>query len=445
MNGGNFFVELPLRAQLEKKIREHNILEYDTSSTSNCISDIFDGELYKSLRRKIGNVPLITLTLNTDGVRVFKSKKKASLWPIQVFINEVSPMKRFKTDNIILSGIWFGSDPVFELYFKPLIKELNDLEENKINIYSGSEMKIVTVRVLLISSDLPAKAKWMKMKQYNGEFGCTYCHHPGYMVGDSTSSKYILTSEEHSLRTHASTMALMKSYLETGEERFGVIGVSPVIGFKDFDLIRGTVIDYLHCLLEGVTSLVADLWFDSKNHREPYYVTPRSQAFVEKNLSCITPMKTFSIKPRPVADKNWWKAHEYKYWLLYYAVPCLNGILKQAYLNHFTFFSEAAFIFLKTSISRSEYQKATKYLMKFHDDFEKLYGEQNMMHNVHLLKHIPKCVSDCGPLWAYSNFNFESNNGSLVKHVKGTTDVERQISTKYAFNNVLASLKNLNI
>lgn len=104
MNDGNFFIELPLREQLEKKILEHNILEYDTSSTLNYISDIFDGELYKSLRRKIGDVPFITLTLNTDGVRVFKSKRKASLWPIQLFINEVSPMKRFKTDNIILSG-----------------------------------------------------------------------------------------------------------------------------------------------------------------------------------------------------------------------------------------------------------------------------------------------------------------------------------------------------
>lgn len=219
MNDGNFFIELPIREQLVKKISEHNALGYDTSSNSSCITDIFDGELYKSLRRKIGNVPLITLTLNTDGVRVFKSKKKASLWPIQFFINEVSPMKRFKTNNIVLSGIWFGSDPVFELYLQPFIKELKDLEENKINILTNDHInKVVTVRVLLISTDLPAKSKWTKMKQYNGEFGCTYCHHPGFMVGESVTSKYILTTEKYSLRTHASMMALMKSYSETGKE-----------------------------------------------------------------------------------------------------------------------------------------------------------------------------------------------------------------------------------
>lgn len=249
MNGGNFFIELPIRDQLVRKIQEHDVLKYDTTSTSNCIKDIFDGELYKSLRRKVGNVPLVTLTLNTDGVRVYKSKRKASLWPIQMFINEVSPMKRLKSDNNILSGIWFGTDPSFELFLKPLINELNDLEENKITIPIDNVMNTVTVRVLLISTDLPAKGKLMKMKQFNGYFGCTYCHHPGSRVDES--HKYTITSEEYLLLTHESTIALIKSYIETGKESFGITGVTPVIGFKDYDLIRGTVIDYLHCILEG--------------------------------------------------------------------------------------------------------------------------------------------------------------------------------------------------
>lgn len=252
MNDGHFFVELPLREQIEKKISENNILDFDTSSNSADIKDIFDCDLYKSLRAKVGDGPSITLTLNTDGVRVFKSKKKASLWPIQMFIIEVAPNKRFKQANIILTGIWFGKDPNFEIYLKPLNKELRDLEEKKINVIINDEKRTVTVRVLLVSSDLPAKAKLMKMKQFNGEFGCSYCLHPGFMIGGSTTSKYTLSSENYNLRTHSSTVALMKLKLSTGKEAFGVIGVSPVIGFKDYDLILGTVIDYLHCILEGI-------------------------------------------------------------------------------------------------------------------------------------------------------------------------------------------------
>ncbi|KAG4073203.1 hypothetical protein HA402_013468 [Bradysia odoriphaga] len=201
------------------------------------MTDIFDGELYKSLK---------------NGVRVFKSKRKASLWPIQMFINEVLPSKRFKQENIILNGIWFGTDPVFEIYLKPLIEELKNLEENKILVQNNNVDNVaVTVRVLFVSADAPARCKVLKFKQYNGEFGCTYCLHPGFMVGASTTSKYTLSLEGYKLRTHASTVALINSLLTTGKEILGVMGVSPLIGFKDYDLILGTAIDYMHCVLEG--------------------------------------------------------------------------------------------------------------------------------------------------------------------------------------------------
>lgn len=98
--------------------------------------------------------------------------------------------------------------------------------------------KDVTVRVLLFSSDLPAKSKVLKMKQFNGEFGCSYCLHPGFMVGSSTSSKYTESTEEYSLRTHASTLALIRLLISTGLESFGITGISPLLAFKDFNLIN---------------------------------------------------------------------------------------------------------------------------------------------------------------------------------------------------------------
>lgn len=154
MNSGFFFVQLPLRDQLKKKFYENQeILTYDTSPNSNIIADVFDGELYKSLKSTVGLDPLVTLTMNTDGVKVFKSKRKASLWPIQFFINEVPPQRRFKQYNIILTGVWFGKDINFDLYFKPLIEELKDLDERKI-IVDG---KSVTIRVLHTTTDSVAR------------------------------------------------------------------------------------------------------------------------------------------------------------------------------------------------------------------------------------------------------------------------------------------------
>lgn len=54
-----------------------------------------------------------------------------------------------------------------------------------------------------------------------------------------------------------------------------------------------------------------------------------------------------------------------------------------------------------------------------------------MTYNVHLLLHLADCVRHCGPLWAYSAFHFEGNNGVLIKLVNGTTDVLAQVAEKY--------------
>lgn len=65
------------------------------------------------------------------------------------------------------------------------------------------------------------------------------------------------------------------------------------------------------------------------------------------------------------------------------------------------------------------------------DSFEFLYGQSNMMFNVHLLKHLADCVRSIGPLHTYSNYNFEDHIGHLVALQNGTTDVVSQVCEKY--------------
>lgn len=442
MNNGHFFIQLPLRQQILKKIlRNPGILNFNTTSDPDNIKDISDGTLYKSLKQKVSDGNLVTLTVNTDGVKVFKSKSKSSLWPIQMIINEIPAFRRFKKENIILSGIWFGSTPDFDVYFKPLSDELEDLDENKIQVKIANTMYKIVLRVLLVTADTVARCKILMFKQFNGTFGCTYCLHPGAKIGDSNSYKYPVGESDYCRRTHSNSISLMKLALKTGECICGVKGISPLIAFKDYELIQGTVVDYMHCVLEGVVSLLLDLWLDSENHFHKYYVTPRMEEIINKNLDCIKGLKSFTRRPRSTQEKSFWKANEFRCWLLYYGLPCLKGVLKDSYFRHFALLSEAIFIFLQTNISKTEFDRASRNIKEFVKNFEKLYGEQNMMYNVHLLEHLSECVKSCGPLWAYSNFNFESNNGWLVQNVKGTTDVEKQLATRYFYYDVLEDLK----
>lgn len=444
MNEGHFFIQLPIRKQLEKKIIANNVLNYDTKPHSHCITDVFDGTLYKSLRKKFGDGKLITLTKNTDGVRVFKSKRKSSLWPLQFFINEIPRNERFKLENIILSGIWYGKDPDFSLYMKPFTDELADLNRNKIKIKTDGKSFEISVRGLLMTADTPARCKVLAMKQFNGSFGCTYCLHPGTVMEHSTNNnrKYSVHPKyEYTARTHADTVKLMNDFYMHGEAINGILGVSPLLAIEDFDLIYGTPIDYFHNVLEGVTHQLADLWFSSSNHFQDFYITPRGVATVNKNIECIKPLKSFTKNPRPIEDRDYWKGNELHKWLLFNGIPCLKGILKEKYLKHFALLSESIYILLKTSISPTDLKKAASNLKTFVLNFEIFYGKENMFYNVHLLTHLIIIVIKCGPLWAYSNFNFESFNGVLIKHINGTTDVEHQILSKYVYNDVLNNLK----
>lgn len=109
----------------------------------------------------------------------------------------------------------------------------------------------------------------------------------------------------------------------------------------------------------------------------------------------------------------------------------LFGFINYRYLNHFAELVDAMHILSSTCINQNDLQKARQLLSNFAYNFELLYGEENMVFNVHLVHHLVDCVEFNGPLFAYSNNCFEDKIGNLVSSVKGTTDVTTQVCDRY--------------
>lgn len=107
------------------------------------------------------------------------------------------------------------------------------------------------------------------------------------------------------------------------------------------------------------------------------------------------------------------------------------------FTKHLAKLVDAVHITNSTSIDTNDLQKAEDSLISYVEEFELLYGESNMVYNVHQLLHICKCVKVNGPLFTYSNYSMEDNIGHLVSLVKGTTDVASQINTKYTLEKSL--------
>ena len=59
---------------------------------------------------------------------------------------------------------------------------------------------------------------------------------------------------------------------------FGVKGPSWLSIIPNYNIIQGNVIDYMHCVLLGVTKMLQQLWCDSKHSRELWYCEDKSNS-----------------------------------------------------------------------------------------------------------------------------------------------------------------------
>lgn len=111
-------------------------------------------------------------------------------------------------------------------------------------------------------------------------------------------------------------------------------------------------------------------------------------------------------------------------------------------MDHLVKLIDAIHILSGTSITDTKLHTAQSLLIAFVEDFEILYGEKNMVYNIHQLKHLVECVRRNGPLSTYSNNAMEDKIGHMVTYVNGTTDVTSQILSKYLLEqNLMVSME----
>lgn len=158
--------------------------------------------------------------------------------------------------------------------FHPLLVELKEIQNNGGIVVNRNGRKYAFMPFIThCCCDLPAKVKVQGTMGHAGHYACGYCFHKGSSVKTTPKGRpyvrYIKTKRTE-LRTHDSMLDIYKQL--KSEPIKGVRRISCMIAAKDFDLINGFTIDYMHCVLLGVTKKLCTLWFDSSNHKPPYYI-----------------------------------------------------------------------------------------------------------------------------------------------------------------------------
>lgn len=321
-----------------KDIQEALLNSRPKQSSDHKIRDICDGLEYKKLSSDGGILSdknNFSLTVNTDGAPVFESSK-CSIWPLQFFINELPADIRFKAENVLLAGLWFGAkDPRMDVFMIPFMEEALSLHNTGFN-WKKQSGETVTSKVVTLCCCLDSVARPMVqgIKQFNGYYGCSYCLHPGKNVDGSCVRFTESGQPSHEERTDSGIRKDMRKAVKKGKIVNGVKSMSPFYILPSFNLVYGFVIDYMHCVLLSVTRTMANLWLDSANHYQPYYIC-LSAGVVDNRLKSITPPSKVTRFPRPISQRSAWKANEWRNWLLFYSLPCLKGVRPKKYYEHF--------------------------------------------------------------------------------------------------------------
>ncbi|XP_030264254.1 uncharacterized protein LOC115575952 isoform X8 [Sparus aurata] len=430
LHEGHFFISIPLKGQLKDILENqgmHDLCFPADDSSREVINDICDGTLYQALQSN-SEVDFLSLTFNCDGVPVFQSSK-FSIWPILCCVNEIPPQCRDK--HVLLCALWFGSKkPDMTCFFKPFVEECANLSKTGFKWHHPIDQSWRNVKVhpLCCVCDAVARPLLQNFKQFNDEYGCGVCLHPGVQMrkGQGNSRVYTCSAEKPSDRNHKTTVEIGQIAEREGKTILGIKGPSAIVDLAKFDLINGMVPDYMHCVLLGVCRQMATLWIDSKSYSEPWYIGTQT-AIMDRHLLSIKPPGIVARVPRSLTERKFWKAHEWQHWLLYYSLPVLKGILPQKYHSHWALLIEGISILLGSELSTEQINHAHDALVYFVGGVQALYGEEHMTFNVHSLLHLSQSVVHWGPLWAHSAFMFEAFNGYLLKQVKSSQAVPQQI------------------
>lgn len=423
----SYFVSFDLKSQLRSIIIDYcteifNFRKELINGNSENITDVYSGSCLKSLT---ADEFIYSLTINTDGVNIFESSPDMSLWPILLVCNFLPPNLRYLQKNMVVAATYNGNTkPNFIQYFDPIAQQLVDLGSNGLQLNSVNYKFFVTHG----SFDLPAKYAIHQMTQYNGTNACTQCRHPGQKVGKLT--RYTTTTTKYQQRTHNDMIMSIYQFSNSGQILHGVRGMSAMIGFLRFDLVKSLAHDYMHGQLLGNTKRLLQFFFLPKFKKQPFYLNPMKRRILDKRLSLVKPCRFVKRKPNSFKNFQSFKASEYRAILLYFH-PIFAGILPKKYYDHFRLLSSAIYILLSSKITPENLNIADQKLQQFVVQFEVFYGKEYMTMNVHGLTHIAEHVKNLGPLWSYSLFPFEQYNGKLKKYVTSSNDILSQITTKY--------------
>ena len=382
--------------------------------TSTNIINLETGEfcyfgIQKVLSKIVGNnsfIKEIHVCFNVDGIPLFKSSK-LQLWPILGLIKNIPHSSPFTI------AVFCGKNKPkpLDTFLKPFIEELNNLLQNG---FINESKDYFNVKVHSFICDAPARAYLKCTKSHTGYSSCDKCT----VHGEYYMNKVVLDSLISQKRTD-------ESFRQQLDEEHH-IAQTPLAQLP-INLIKCFPTDYMHNICLGIVKKLLNTWVGGplKVRLPNHKVKTISQHLLD--LKKYIPLE-FNRKPRALDELPYWKATEFRMFLIYLGPLVLKDMLDIAVYENFLAFHFSIFILLsKKHIKQFGVSFVRNIINILIKHFKTIYGLDFMIYNVHLLSHICDDVEELGVLDNFSAFPFENYLGQLKSLVKSPTHPLQQI------------------
>ncbi|XP_035712542.1 uncharacterized protein LOC110856045 isoform X2 [Folsomia candida] len=366
-------------------------------------------QLIESHRVSIGNK--ITLQFNIDGIPISKSSGK-QFWPILSYAVEL--------DKIFEVGIYCGNEkPKDSLDFlNYFVQELSELCDNGLQIKNNNFDIVIDSFIC----DAPARAFILNIKGHTGYFGCSKCTQEGKYIKNRVTFPKIDCPK----RTNDGFRLKVDE-----DHHHGLSGLEKL----NIDLVKQVPYEFMHLFCLGVTRKFLLLWTSGsvkKFRLSCYEKLQFTRALI--TLKPFIPLE-FARKPRPVAEFKRWKAAELRQFLLYTGPLVLKKLLPLRYYNHFICLHLAITILCSEKFHKKYNTYASLLLQSFVKEFLKLYGDEQVSHNIHGLIHLAEDSTHFGTLDKFSAFKFENHLGFLSSLLRGKNRPLEQVYNRISERN----------
>lgn len=359
------------------------------------------------------------MIVNIDGVPLYKSSNQ-QFWPILVKIPEIH-------DSPLIVSIFSGmKKPCINEFLEEFVNECLSLNDGF--IHYDKNYKLVITHFIC---DLPALAFIKQIKGHSGYSSCHKCN-----VAGKYNGKHVCFEDANgTLRTNTSFR------MKTDEDHH--TGVSPLEKLP-IDMVKCFAIDSMHLIYLGIVRKMINIWI-SGNNKLAKFSSIMTQDVSSKllNLKSYIPYE-FIRKPRSLSEIKYWKATEFRNFVLYFGIVVLKDCGNEILYNNFLLLH--AIVFSLSRVNSATLHLECDYVETLIEAFlnhsRRLYGVDFFSLNVHMLNHLPDDCKMFGNIDGFSAFDFENTLGKIKNRIRsGHLPLEQICNSRNAISNYKTSHK----